>query len=642
MRAALAAGVLIAMVSGCKKEAAAPRSEAPKPPASTAELDALWALAPKEASFGFVASPHGLAMLERGAIAIDALLEVAPDLAPLRGKLDEALRRDVGVSKLRLAEFGLTADKGFAAFSTGTDQGVVIIPVADRDKFLAKVKGTKGTDHDVIKSYTCKTIDGRYTCAASPELFAKLGGAGLQAPFKTAGVRGDLELAGHGITDPEDPTVAMAIQVAPGSFVLRGTVSRLPAMVTDMIGSPSRPRDGLAVMSGFGWIDVAPYLARLPPVPIAENVTLADLGKTIAGPIAFGMPSNTLDFDIRIPLSDPGPAKALVEHCTDLPPLAAVGATIKDGACRVPIPQTAFVIDAWIDGKELRIGNRAATPTKPLAPSPLAQELAGGEWSVAFFGRGTGLDLSAVPGSSDLLQSTPAESKMFLRAITLFNEAGLALRKDGDALRFVLGVRTVWSNPDSVVQGVLKVSPEQTLSKEARATVASIAAAAPSSPFAEDAKAGVGGMALITAPVGILAAVAIPAYMDYMKRSKKTEAALQLNKISRNAKRAYVESSAFPTGDAPLTPSEPCCGGPSNHCAMAPGAWQQPVWKALDFQIDVPSLFRYSYRSDGKTFTATAVGDLDCDGTEITYELRGTVENGTPVTSLVEPALNAD
>jgi type II secretory pathway pseudopilin PulG len=145
--------------------------------------------------------------------------------------------------------------------------------------------------------------------------------------------------------------------------------------------------------------------------------------------------------------------------------------------------------------------------------------------------------------------------------------------------------------------------------------------------------------------LGVLAAVAIPSFMDYQKKSKKTEAALELNKVSRNAKRVYIETSSFPPGSAPLTPPEPCCGQPNNHCGAVPALYAaDPVWKSLDFQIDEDTLFQYSYSasSDGQSFIATAVGDLDCDGTLITYELRGAVTNGNPSTTLIEPPLNAD
>lgn len=145
--------------------------------------------------------------------------------------------------------------------------------------------------------------------------------------------------------------------------------------------------------------------------------------------------------------------------------------------------------------------------------------------------------------------------------------------------------------------------------------------------------------------VFVITTVSIPAFMDYTKRSKKTEAALQLNKLAKNAKRAYVETSTYPPGSAPLTPPEPCCGKPNNHCPAVPELYAaNPTWRALDFEIDEPTLFQYSYSAspDGQSFVAKAVGDLDCDGTFITYELRGTAVNGNPATQLIEPPPGAD
>jgi hypothetical protein len=66
------------------------------------------------------------------------------------------------------------------------------------------------------------------------------------------------------------------------------------------------------------------------------------------------------------------------------------------------------------------------------------------------------------------------------------------------------------------------------------------------------------------------------------------------------------------------------------------------VWTRLDFQIDDPGYFQYAYESDGKTATATATGDLDCDGTSIVYTLKMTVEDGNVVKALTQPFENAD
>jgi len=154
---------------------------------------------------------------------------------------------------------------------------------------------------------------------------------------------------------------------------------------------------------------------------------------------------------------------------------------------------------------------------------------------------------------------------------------------------------------------------------------------------------------IVVAIIGILAAVAIPAFMDYMKRSKKTEAALQLNKIGKNAKRAYSETSQYVVGTATELPAKVttgCCGGAGaspNHCKAVPTSFAgDSVWKQLDFQIDEDSLFVYDYTGTATTFTALATGDLDCDGTEIIYTLAGTAVSGNPAVQLTEPAVNAD
>ncbi|MEO7734603.1 MAG: prepilin-type N-terminal cleavage/methylation domain-containing protein [Kofleriaceae bacterium] len=155
---------------------------------------------------------------------------------------------------------------------------------------------------------------------------------------------------------------------------------------------------------------------------------------------------------------------------------------------------------------------------------------------------------------------------------------------------------------------------------------------------------------IVVAIIGILAAVAIPAFMDYMKRSKKTEASLQLNKIGKNAKRVFSELSAYPVGPALQLPAKAgiggCCGGGGtdpNHCKAVPASFAaDPLWKQLDFQIDEDSLFYYDYLGTASTFVAKATGDLDCDGTEIIYTLNGTAVAGNPAVQIVEPAVNAD
>lgn len=128
----------------------------------------------------------------------------------------------------------------------------------------------------------------------------------------------------------------------------------------------------------------------------------------------------------------------------------------------------------------------------------------------------------------------------------------------------------------------------------------------------------------------ILALPGTPTMGDLMACESKrdgTEASPQLDKIGKHAKLTFVETGAFPIAKAPLTPTTDCCKGPNKTCPVDASAWTGEPWKTLDFQIAEPHEFRYSYEStDGKSFTATAVGDLGCNGKPVTYTLNGTVD----------------
>jgi hypothetical protein len=114
---------------------------------------------------------------------------------------------------------------------------------------------------------------------------------------------------------------------------------------------------------------------------------------------------------------------------------------------------------------------------------------------------------------------------------------------------------------------------------------------------------------------------------DYARKSKMSEARLMLNKIGKSAKVAFMQNDKYPIGKAGPTPATWCCEGPEHKCQPDPAQWQTGVWKELEFQMDEPHLFRYSYEStDGKTFTAMAIGDLDCDKNESTYKAVGVTE----------------
>ena len=149
---------------------------------------------------------------------------------------------------------------------------------------------------------------------------------------------------------------------------------------------------------------------------------------------------------------------------------------------------------------------------------------------------------------------------------------------------------------------------------------------------------------IVVAIIGILAAVAIPAFMDYMKKSKKTEASLQLNKLAKNNKVEYTTNASYVVGTVAATPQATCCAaGGVTKCVANSSAWNGvPTWDALDFQIDEDHYFVYDYSAaTGADFTANAQGDLDCDGTTVNFALTGSSVAGNAKTVIVEPT-NAD
>src|SRR6185312_15613105 len=119
---------------------------------------------------------------------------------------------------------------------------------------------------------------------------------------------------------------------------------------------------------------------------------------------------------------------------------------------------------------------------------------------------------------------------------------------------------------------------------------------------------------IVVAIIGILAAVAIPAFLDYMKRSKATEAGLNLNKIGKNSKRYFGEIGSFSATNGALKPTAGggpglnCCGGHggitggtipatvNNKCTADPASFKGDAgWAALEFSVDEPSQYQYTY-----------------------------------------------
>jgi type IV pilus assembly protein PilA len=134
--------------------------------------------------------------------------------------------------------------------------------------------------------------------------------------------------------------------------------------------------------------------------------------------------------------------------------------------------------------------------------------------------------------------------------------------------------------------------------------------------------------------VGVMAAIAVPAFLRYIRRSKTVEAALKVRRLFDAAVTYYQQPHTDATGErlpaqfpasAPLTPAAVPCGEP---VPPEPSQWDTPTWQALNFAIYDPHRYSYQFDSVGvgesATFTASAFGDLDCDGVFSTFVRVGT------------------
>jgi type IV pilus assembly protein PilA len=140
---------------------------------------------------------------------------------------------------------------------------------------------------------------------------------------------------------------------------------------------------------------------------------------------------------------------------------------------------------------------------------------------------------------------------------------------------------------------------------------------------------------IVVAIIGILAAVAIPAFMRYVAKSKTTEAVQSLRRLYEGSRSYYMDIGTqqgtagqialqFPATEV-ITPATSCCANAGHKCPPNPTVWDSNTWNALHFDLPDPHYYRYEYVSSGTetdaTFTARAVGDLDCDTVLSTFEM---------------------
>jgi type IV pilus assembly protein PilA len=140
---------------------------------------------------------------------------------------------------------------------------------------------------------------------------------------------------------------------------------------------------------------------------------------------------------------------------------------------------------------------------------------------------------------------------------------------------------------------------------------------------------------IVVAILGILAAVAIPAFVKYMRRAKTSEAVDKLSYLYRMSAVYYSHERSGRSATGAMLPQQfPVSAGitptsvpAATRVTDTPTTWSQPTWEALAFNLSDPHYYSYQYESSGSgttaQFTARALGDLDGDGTLSTFERSG-------------------
>jgi type IV pilus assembly protein PilA len=147
---------------------------------------------------------------------------------------------------------------------------------------------------------------------------------------------------------------------------------------------------------------------------------------------------------------------------------------------------------------------------------------------------------------------------------------------------------------------------------------------------------------IVVAIIGILAAVAIPAFLKYIKRAKTTEATMNIRRLYDSSVSYYdndhttssgsIVSAQFPTNQD-VTPALSSIGNVKRDPSQ--GDWDSGTWEALNFAVSDPHFYAYQYNSNGTrigaTFTASAFGNLDGDGVYSTFVRVGSVVAGNEI-----------
>jgi hypothetical protein len=120
---------------------------------------------------------------------------------------------------------------------------------------------------------------------------------------------------------------------------------------------------------------------------------------------------------------------------------------------------------------------------------------------------------------------------------------------------------------------------------------------------------------------GMMAAIAIPAFMKYVRRAKTVEAQMNVRRVAEAVAMRLAEGGAT-IADTGWAPSGSACEHPGGRYPHGAGAFDSDAWRALGLGAVDVSFYQLRVHPEGDEVVVEARGDLDCDGDFARFERR--------------------